>query len=131
MTFRYSLLLSLLLCPWAPSAMAADPLLQMMPVRTPELTPGKVISRTLTQSVNAPLFIVGDDALSHRWLKEKRAYLASIHATGVVVQVGNASGWARMKRYDLPMYPVQGRDFARAFHLQHYPVLIERNQIKQ
>lgn len=131
MTIRYSVLLSLLLCPWATSAITQDPMLQMIPVRTPELTPGKVVSRTLPQTVSTPLFIVGDDALSHRWLKEKQTYLQRIHATGIVVQVANASGWARIKQYSLPMYPVQGRDFAKAFHLQHYPVLIERKQIKQ
>ncbi|WP_299144453.1 DUF2859 domain-containing protein, partial [uncultured Vibrio sp.] len=57
---------------------AADGLQGMVPVSTPQLTPGKVERRTLNQTVSTPLFIVGDDALSHRWLTAKRDYLASI-----------------------------------------------------
>uniref|UniRef100_UPI0026225B2B PFL_4695 family integrating conjugative element protein n=1 Tax=uncultured Vibrio sp. TaxID=114054 RepID=UPI0026225B2B len=78
-----------------------------------------------------PLFIVGDDALSHRWLTAKRDYLASIGAIGLVVNVQRISGWQRLGRYELPLYPVSGRDFATAFGLRHYPVLIERGELKQ
>ncbi|MEZ8633690.1 integrating conjugative element protein [Vibrio lentus] len=110
---------------------AADLLQGMVPVSTPQLTPGKVERRTLKQSVSTPLFIVGDDALSHRWLSAKRDYLASIGAQGLVVNVKTKAGWQRFKRYDLTLYPVAGRDFAAAFGLRHYPVLIERGELKQ
>lgn len=110
---------------------AADLLQGMVPVTTPQLTPGKVEGRTLKQSVSTPLFIVGDDALSHRWLSAKRDYLASIGAMGMVVNVQTKAGWQRFKRYHLTLYPVAGRDFATAFGLRHYPALIEHGELKQ
>ncbi|MFM2666643.1 integrating conjugative element protein [Vibrio mediterranei] len=110
---------------------ASDPFEQMLPVITPSLTPGEVTSRTLTQSVPLPLFIVGDDPLSHRWLLAKQDYLRKIGAKGMVVNVRTLAGWRRMQQYNLTLYPVQGDDFARAFGLSHYPVFIEKHVIKQ
>lgn len=114
-----------------PPAQAADPMLSMLPVSTPMLTPGKVERKTLKQHVTTPLFIVGDDALSHRWLSEKRDYLARIGAKGMVVNVRTPAGWHRLTQYGLSVYPVSGNDFARAFGLSHYPVLIEGREVKQ
>lgn len=110
---------------------AKDPMSVMLPVVTPEMSPGKVVPKTAKTSTTTPLFIVGDDALSHRWLKQRASYLASIHAIGMVVNVKTPSGLARMKQYGLTVYPVPGHDFANAFGLRHYPVLIEGQQIKQ
>ena len=124
-------LITLLLLLSSHTFSAADLLQGMVPVNTPQLTPGKVERRALNQSVSTPLFIVGDDALSHRWLNAKRDYLASIGAQGLVVNVETKAGWQRFKRYDLTLYPVTGRDFAAAFGLRHYPVLIERGELKQ
>lgn len=124
-------LLPLTLIVGVPTVFAGDPFVQMLPVATPEMSPGQVGRHTLSQEVNPPLFIVGDDALSHRWLSAKRDYLKRIHAVGMVVNVKDARGWQRMTQYGLTMYPVRGHDFAAAFHLNHYPVLIERHQVKQ
>ncbi|MEZ9362466.1 integrating conjugative element protein [Vibrio cyclitrophicus] len=124
-------LITLLLLLSSHTLSAADLLQGMVPVSTTQLTPGKVERRVLKQSVSTPLFIVGDDALSHRWLSAKRDYLASIGAQGLVVNVKTKAGWQRFKRYDLTFYPVAGRDFAAAFGLRHYPALIERGELKQ
>ncbi len=113
------------------NAHAGDPLEQMLPVSTPTLSPGNVQARTLNQQVHQPLFIVGDDALSHQWLAQKRDYLAKVNATGIVVNVRSKANWRQLKRYNLTLYPVQGDDFANAFEITHYPVFIEGNQVKQ
>ena len=110
---------------------ASDPMLGMLPVHTPELSPGKVVRRSLNQVVSPPVFIVGDDPLSHRWLEAKRDYLVRIHAMGMVVNVRDKAGWHRLQRYGLPLYPVPGHDFAKAFEINHYPVLLEQHDIKQ
>jgi len=112
-------------------AHARDPIEQMLPVSTPVLQPGKVVSYTLPQQVHQPLFIVGDDPLSHQWLEQKRDYLAKVNATGIVVNVRSITHWRQLKRYGLTLYPVQGRDFAHAFRLTHYPAFIDGNQVKQ
>lgn len=106
--------------------------LTMLPVSTPELKAGKVATQPLPDEVmlTQPLFIVGDDAFSHRWLEAKSDYLRRINAKGIVVN-SSKQGWQRLSRYALPLYPVQGGDFATAFGLTHYPVLIEHRTIKQ
>lgn len=108
-----------------------DPLTQMLPVITPELSPGKVTNKRISQQVNKPFFIVGDDPLSHQWLKLRLNHLRSIKAVGIVVNVKTDAGFYRMKSYGLPMYPVRGGDFASTFELTHYPVLIAEGEVKQ
>ncbi|HBC3529393.1 TPA: integrating conjugative element protein [Vibrio parahaemolyticus] len=127
----FTLLLPIALSALVSPAYAKDPLVQMLPVRTPGMSPGQVARKAITQSVGQPLFIVGDDARSHRWLHAKRDYLARIHAVGVVVNVNDARGWLRMTQYGLTVYPVRGDDFAKAFGITHYPVLVEDHTIKQ
>jgi len=114
------------------TAYAQTPWLTMLPVTTPALKPGKVVTQPLPDEVmlTQPLFIVGDDAFSHRWLEAKQDYLRRINAQGIVVN-SSKQGGLRLSRYALPLYPVQGRDFAKAFGLTHYPVLIEHRTIKQ
>ncbi|RJX68662.1 integrating conjugative element protein [Vibrio sinensis] len=112
-------------------AYASNPMSLMLPVLTAELTPGKVTTSSAPTHIGMPLFIVGDDELSHRWLNARKVYLKSIHAVGIVVNVKSEAGLARMNSYGLTMYPVPGKDFARAFGLTHYPVLIENQKIKQ
>ena len=52
-----------------------DPYSQMLPVHTPQMTPGKVKTRTLSQAyMSRPMFIVGDDPLSYRWLKARKSH---------------------------------------------------------
>lgn len=126
-----TLLLPIALSALVSPAYAKDPLVQMLPVRTPGMSPGQVARKAITQSVGQPLFIVGDDARSHRWLRAKRDYLARIHAVGVVVNVNDARGWQRMTQYGLTVYPVRGDDFAKAFDITHYPVLVEDHTVKQ
>ena len=113
------------------SVQASDPMSMMLPVITPELTPGEVRTTQAPSHIDTPLFIVGDDPLSHRWLTLRAPYLKSINAMGIIVNVKTQAGLVRMKSYGLPIYPVPGRDFAKAFNLLHYPVLIEDKQIKQ
>ncbi|HBC3949107.1 TPA: integrating conjugative element protein [Vibrio parahaemolyticus] len=127
----FTLLLPIALSALVSPAYAKDPLVQMLPVRTPGMSPGQVVRKAITQSVGQPLFIVGDDARSHQWMRAKRDYLARIHAVGVVVNVNDARGWLRMTQYGLTVYPVRGDDFAKAFGITHYPVLVEDHTVKQ
>ena len=103
----------------------------MLPVKTPSLTPGKVPKGTFSTHLDKPLFIVGADRRSHRWLARHHAYLKSINAMGMVVNVANTGQLKRLMSYGLPLYPVQGRQWADQFSLSHYPVLLENGEIKQ
>ncbi|GIU42887.1 hypothetical protein TUM4438_10490 [Shewanella sairae] len=114
---------------------STNPYAQMLPVKTPQLTPGKIEFTNVNQSTSAqlprPLFIVGDDALSHRWLTHYEDKLKSINAIGIIVNVTTEQGLNRFKQYSLQIYPVQGHDFAKTFSLKHYPVLIHDGRLTQ
>ena len=109
-----------------------DPYSQMLPVHTPQMTPGKVKTRTLSQAhMSRPMFIVGDDPLSYRWLKARRSQLLRLNAIGIVVNVDDIAGLNRLRQFNLTLYPVNGSDFAKSFSLKHYPVLITAKQLRQ
>lgn len=112
-----------------------NPYSQMLPVKTPQLTPGKIYFTSANQVTDAtlpqPLFIVGDDALSHKWLTHHEKKLKSLNAIGIIVNVKTEQGLNRFKQYVLRMYPVQGHDFANTFSIKHYPVLINNGRLTQ
>jgi integrating conjugative element protein (TIGR03765 family) len=98
----------------------------MLPVSTPELTPGVVTSRPLNLPGIGALFLVGDDALSRAWLKGNASRLQQLHAAGMVVNVQTADGLDALRALapGLVMAPASGSTLARRLQLSHYPVLI-------
>jgi integrating conjugative element protein (TIGR03765 family) len=98
----------------------------MLPVSTPELTPGAVVSRSLNLPGIGALFLVGDDALSRAWLKDNQSRLQQLHAAGMIVNVQSAAGVAALRSLapGLVMAPASGSTLARRLQLSHYPVLI-------
>ncbi|RSD31727.1 PFL_4695 family integrating conjugative element protein [Vibrio pectenicida] len=103
----------------------------MLPVKTPSLTPGVAPKGKYTAQLTQPLFIVGADRTSHRWLERHQAYLKSINAMGMVVNVSTVRQLNRLMHYGLPLYPVRGDQWAEHFTLSHYPVLLENGEVKQ
>ncbi len=61
----------------------------VLPVTTPEMTPGEVTPRPLQLPGIGALFLVGDDALSRQWLKANAAALRERQAVGMVVSVAD------------------------------------------
>ena len=116
----------------------ARPVLRyVVPVKTPELTPGRVTTRANGKLRNAylmqPIFIVGADRLSLQWLKSNRARLREINAYGILVQADTVADVTKVARaaQGLNIVPVSGSDIARQLALKHYPVLISREWIEQ
>lgn len=97
-----------------------------LPVSTPELTPGEVVSRPLNLPGIGALFLVGDDALSRAWLRGNLGRLQQLHAAGMMVNVQDADGVASMRALapGLALAPASGSELARRLQLSHYPVLI-------
>lgn len=115
-----------------PVMAGSDPYSLMLPIVTSELTPGKVIPKTIDKAnLSRPIFIVGDDPLSYRWLKVRHKKLKALNAMGIVVNVHDVAGLNRLRQYQLPVYPVRGHDFVKAFGLKHYPVLINNGKVTQ
>ncbi|CAM3519662.1 putative exported protein [Xenorhabdus nematophila ATCC 19061] len=105
----------------------------MLPVRTPELTPGKVASRSLQLPGIGALFIIGDDPDSRQWLNQYAARLKALHAVGLVVNVREMAGLQALRTLvpGLLLSPASGTELARRLQLQHYPVLITDTQLSQ
>ncbi|MDC9597970.1 integrating conjugative element protein [Xenorhabdus anantnagensis] len=105
----------------------------MLPVNTPELTPGKIVNRSLQLPGIGALFLIGDDPDSRQWLSQHAARLAQLHAVGLVVNVREMAGLQTLRALapGLHLSPASGTELARRLQLQHYPVLITENALTQ
>ncbi|MFJ4443346.1 integrating conjugative element protein [Pseudomonas sp. NPDC089422] len=123
------------------SASAEDPQLRrksygeadMLPVQSVSLSPGHVTSRRQAMSGMPALFLIGDDPLSHAWLKRRLPALQQLKAVGLIVQVKTADDLQHLRGLapGLKLYPVSADDFAQRLKLSHYPVLITATAIEQ
>lgn len=113
-----------------PSALSVS---SMLPVSTPEMTPGAVVSRSLSLPGMPPVFIIGNDDLSRSWLQKRAVELKKIGATGMVVNIASEPELATLRNSapSVVMVPVQGGDLARRLQLVHYPVLITADGLAQ
>lgn len=105
----------------------------MLPVKSALMTPGPVTARAIQAPNLTPIFIVGDDDLSRRWLLERKESLQQMGAIGLVVQVDCLERLQALQNLvpDLRLSPVSGDDMAQRLNLAHYPVLITSTRIEQ
>ncbi|MDC9607409.1 integrating conjugative element protein [Xenorhabdus griffiniae] len=105
----------------------------MLPVKTPELTPGQVISRSLQLPGIGALFLIGDDPDSRQWLSQNATRFKQLHAVGLVVNVSEIAGLQSLRALapDVLLSPAAGSELARRLQLQHYPVLITETALSQ
>ncbi|WP_447870039.1 integrating conjugative element protein [Serratia fonticola] len=111
----------------------ADAEAAVLPVTTPELTPGVVEVRSLQLPGIGALFIVGDDDDSRIWLQANAEALKSRHAAGLVVNVSNLPALQALRELapGVPMAPASGSELARRLQLSNYPVLITDTGLSQ
>lgn len=112
---------------------AGDAQASMLPVSTPELSPGEVADRSLQLLGIGALFIVGDDDASRSWLQANAEGLKSRHAAGLVVNVSNLPALQSLQALvpGVPMAPASGSELARRLQLSNYPVLITDTGLSQ
>ncbi|ENJ5109445.1 integrating conjugative element protein [Salmonella enterica] len=105
----------------------------MLPVTTPEMSAGKVVSRELNLTGMTPVFLVGDDVLSREWLALRRDELKRRHATGLVVNVSDKAALAELQQLipGVTLLPASASEIARRLQLSHYPVLITSTGLAQ
>ncbi|VFR51127.1 FIG00954712: hypothetical protein [plant metagenome] len=105
----------------------------MLPVRSPRLTPGTVARRVIEAPGLRPFFLVGDDEVSHAWLRRQAPTLRERGAAGLVVNVETAAGLARLRTLapGVALSPVAADDLAERLGMRHYPVLITSTGIEQ
>ncbi len=118
--------------PPTPALGAAD-LSALLPIRSPTLSPGRVVRREIDQPFARPFFLVGADALSREWLATNRERLLVIGAVGMLVEADTIDDVQAIAEIagGLPILPASATDIASALGLRHYPVLISRHGIEQ
>lgn len=105
----------------------------VLPVATPELTPGIIEPRALKLPGIGALFLVGDDEQSQEWLSRNTKLLSRRGAVGMVVNVSSSESLQQLRQIApaLQLAPVSGSDLARRLKLEHYPVLITEHSLSQ
>ncbi|EJX0633911.1 integrating conjugative element protein [Salmonella enterica] len=105
----------------------------IFPVVSSRLHPGAVTARPLSLPGMTPLFLLGDDPLSSRWLVQQLSVLKSLNATGLVVNVASAENLEKLRREadGLTLLPANGDDLAVRLQLESYPVLITDTELSQ
>ena len=106
----------------------------MLPVTSERLSPGEVRFRPLElPSRMTPFFLVGDDALSLRWLEARGETLRDLNAVGLIVEVATPEGLERLRGAapGLELRPTPGDDLAGRLGLAHYPVLVTSQGLEQ
>ena len=98
-----------------------------------DLTVGPVKTRKINaKNLIQPIFIVGTDKESMKWLKHYAPRLKALHAVGIVVNVKDNKAYEKLaKTYGLHLLPISGDTLAKHFGIQHYPVLISQHLIEQ
>jgi integrating conjugative element protein (TIGR03765 family) len=114
----------------APSARPdrAYSLKQHLPIRSPSLTPGPIEAHRRPTRLMQPLFLVGADPESLRWLDANRERPQQLGAVGMLVQAETEAELKTVTEaaHGLPLIPASGEAFAERLGVAHYPVLITR-----
>lgn len=111
-----------------------DVQIHALPVKTPSLSPGNVVSRRIDRPyLDRPVFMVGSDPLSMRWLSQHQAQLKRLQAIGLAVNVETQAQLQQLQNVagGLEIHPLAGDAMAAQLALQHYPVLITASRIEQ
>jgi len=113
----------------------------LLPIRSPGLAVGDTADSQLNPEVLArlaqgnprPFFLIGSDALSVQWLATYHDTLKALGAVGMLVQADTEADVRRVAEVaqGLSISLGSGSDLAAALGIQHYPVLITRDGIRQ
>lgn len=108
--------------------------LNPFPIESPGLLPGKVIKRNIDQPyLSNPMFLIGNDEFSYRWLLKNKELLIRINAIGMLIKVKNKQELQRIAiaAKGLKIIPAPAVDLAKQLGIRHYPVLISKQFIEQ
>ena len=105
----------------------------LLPVRSPSLSPGPVMSRAFEAPVPMAFFMIGSDAKSLHWLTMHRDYLKRHGAVGLLVDASSEDDLNAVANAaeGLPITPASGEDIASALAIRHYPVAVTERRIWQ
>lgn len=102
--------------------------LVQFPVHTPGLAPGRLVGSPRwpeSQWLTQPVFLVGTDAGSRRWLQQHRHHLREMQAAGLVVQAPSDAAFQRLQALaeGLPLAPAPAPWLSQRLAALHAAVL--------
>ena len=105
----------------------------LLPIRSPELTPGKITPRDHNVPFARAFFLIGSDAVSKHWLKRHREALKKMGAVGLLVDASSIEDLRAIAELadGLAITPASGSDIAIALGISHYPVGISGGRLWQ
>lgn len=106
------------------------------PVKTPEMTIGPVSANEAKsvryQWLTQPLFIIGYDPVSIKWLKQNKQRLEEQRAIGLVVNVSTPEQMNELQAIagsKVRMQPTPGTDMSKNLNIGHYPFYADGNGV--
>ena len=134
MTRRIEKVLLAALLAAAPSADAAQPTeiaslaaAMPFPVRSANLHPGDEEGvQYHVPGLERPLFLVGDEPTSRRWLRRHRKKLHAMNALGLLIAVESRARFRQLQAIapELHLVPVSADALAEQFFISSYPSLL-------
>ncbi len=104
----------------------------LLPQPQKEFSPGVVTKHKVEIKIPMPIFLIGGDAQSIKWLSANAAYLKSIDAFGYIVNVTSVNFIKSMeKQTGLELAPANFAGLSTFIGTAHYPFLIENGWITQ
>lgn len=95
--------------------------------RSPGLSPGLPVELIINQvGIARPLFLIGPDAASLRWLTAQRTRLVAMAAAGLLVRMSSPAQLSAVRHAGrgLSISPGSGTALARQHGFRTYPVLL-------
>lgn len=85
------------------------------------------------KKIVTPIFIVGVDDVSVEWLRVNEPFLLKIGAKGIVTNVSTANAFSRLKNIfpAFAFFAVPVDEIAKEYQITHYPVLIDKKEVRQ
>jgi len=121
----------------SPTSQVQAGLANYLPIATPQLTPGDVVTKAIdhaqTTSLPQPIFLIGSDECSKTWLEKNRDQLKQIHAIGLLIQANTPEDIQVIQTLGqgLTIIPAPANELIQRYSLTHYPVLITNEEVSQ
>ena len=96
-------------------------------------TTGFVSRHTVAfEGFSSPIFIIGDDAVSKRWLNDHAKKLREIRALGFITNIKDPATLQELQHaHDLPLLPANVDDLMVLLDAKHYPLIMNKGVVWQ
>jgi len=100
---------------------------------TSKATVGKVAHQKIDRALfHNPVFVIGADQLSQKWLVHHQQKLRDAQAIGFITNVDNFDIIIKLQEQtQLPLLPVNVDPLTRLFNISHYPFAITEGELWQ